>query len=107
MGYATKEPLNLSTGGRAENKRINYHDLASKMGVTDYKMPNAHLYSKHEQYQKNNAQNRTHIDKSVVKHHTDVNGDPKSRYYSKGGAVDRQGLAAGAVAKIRKGQYNY
>lgn len=103
--------MKMKKGGRTHKSHhtpnLDHMALARRMGVHDAKMPNAHLHG-YPHYQKNTAENRTHIDKSVVKHHTDVNGNPHSRYYKHGGRAHhnkREELAAGAVAKIRHEQY--
>ena len=78
--------------------------LYKRMGVSG-RSENAHLFGMPSHWKSETGSDKTHSDKTCVKHHSQVNDTPNMRYYAKGGKVKRERLAVGAVAKIRKGQY--
>lgn len=79
-------------------------ELSHKMGVQNATLVNKHCYMDEIPYKTSGHERREF--KDTKNYNPRANKEVFGReFYAKGGAVDRQELAVGAVAKVRKGQY--
>ena len=69
--------------------------LFKRMGVHNGRIENEHLYGMPASWKRETGKDRTHSDKTCIKHGT-VKDKPNMRYYANGGRVgDESGLSFG------------